>query len=161
MKRLTEKTQALALLSVIALVSFLTGCASIFNGSNQQVDVMSTPTQASVVVNGESMGESPTKLTLERGKEYTIEIKKDGFSKYIVTTGRNINSNYWLNFLNGIGFLVDWATGAMWEVDPTTVEAVLDPATSYNQIERKDEFTAINVRDKAGKLLEHIDVDWK
>lgn len=57
------------LLVVISIILIqITGCATIFKGTSDNVNFNSEPQEAKVYVNGYSMGVTPVKLKLESNK---------------------------------------------------------------------------------------------
>ena len=57
-----------------------------------------------------------------------VRLQDDRYNPTEVRAGRSIRGVYWVNILNsGVGFLIDWMTGAMWThesfiVVPTDLE---------------------------------------
>lgn len=127
--------------SVAAL--FLSGCASVIKGGTQVVKINSAPEGAALtVVNraGQQVatGTTPATVTLNRGagyfkgEQYTVKLKKDGFSDKEIILSSNVGGWYFGNlFLGGlIGMLiVDPLTGAMYNLEP---EAVSQALTAMN-----------------------------
>jgi hypothetical protein len=111
------------------------GCATIFDGSKpQEVKVQSSPSGAGVYSNGAVLGKTPTTLTLERNKEHMLELRMSGYQPTQIWINREFNTTSLFNigwFLCGgipgiVGFAVDFATGAIYELDPTEVSAQLN-----------------------------------
>ena len=67
------KIAGFVLLSVI-----FSGCASMFNGADQEVRINTKPDRAKVYINGDIVGHTPMTAELKRGKQYQIELKKNG-----------------------------------------------------------------------------------
>lgn len=126
-----------------ALAPCLAGCASILKGGSQDVEFRSTPPDASFVIRdlkgdgGQISGSTPGRATLRRGAgyfkgaEYEVTVSKEGYTPATVLLTSGINAPYGLgNLLVGglIGYLiVDPATGAMWSLEPETVDVTLGP----------------------------------
>ncbi len=138
MKRFT--TAAAAVIAACAL----SGCATIFNGETQAVTIKSDPDAAALTITnraGEKIhaGTTPVTLTLKRGagyfksEEYKVRVSKDGFTPVEVTVTGSVGGWYIGNLLFGglIGMLiVDPITGAMYNLEPSTVDAKLGPVKS-------------------------------
>jgi hypothetical protein len=112
------------LLLCVLLIAFLSSCATLIEGKYQRVQISTIPEGATVTVQG--TGEkitTPGTLLLERRKKGSkIVVSLAGYegvgedSPYVIETG--IDNIIWLNLLTqGLGFLVDWGTGAMWEYE--------------------------------------------
>jgi len=118
-------TSCMVLFSFIFLLS---GCATLFKGTSEEVRFGSAPQKAEVWVNGAKMGETPISLKLESKKTYQIEFRKEGYKP----VQRNITNRVgagWiiLDVLAGlIPIIVDAATGAWYSLDQKNVDAVLE-----------------------------------
>lgn len=132
--------------SLIAALATMTGCASIISGSTQTLTFKSVPEQASISITnkaGEKVhtGVTPVTVTLKRGNgffqsaAYHVTFKKEGFQTKTVQVTGTVNGWYVANIIFGglIGLLiVDPATGAMYTLNPSDINTVLDenPTTS-------------------------------
>lgn len=125
----------------------LVGCATIVGDKNQLVGINSTPDQAELKITDEMgktvyAGQTPASITLAKGdgyfhgKDYTITLSKEGFSDKVVTVKSTPNGWYILgNLLFGglIGwFIVDPATGAMWNLTPDKIDTDLAEKSADN-----------------------------
>ncbi|MBI5888695.1 MAG: hypothetical protein HZB82_08315 [Deltaproteobacteria bacterium] len=117
-----------------------TGCASIIAGKTQLIGINSNPDSAQISIKDEYgqavfSGTTPTSILLAKGdgyfhgKDYTVDIAKDGYSKQVVTIKSSAGGWYLFgNIIFGglIGwFIVDPLTGAMWTLSPEKVNAGL------------------------------------
>lgn len=98
---------------VAMLVVVLTGCATIFSGGPDPVELGSKPEGATIIVNGQNMGMTPVTLKLEPSKTYIITFKKEGFEDASVTLNSHVQPGWVvLDILAGIlGVAIDAATG--------------------------------------------------
>lgn len=131
------KTGVVIVLSALAL----TGCASIFSGTTQEVGIRTTPGAKFTVTNGYgsqvASGESPATVDLKRGasyfspQSYRIQLSKAGYKPRTVDVQPGMNPWYFGNILLG-GFIgmviVDPLTGAMFRLSPHEVDMQLDPS---------------------------------
>jgi hypothetical protein len=108
------------------LLISLSSCSSIFNGSTQKLRVHSDPEDAEIMLNGSFAGRTPTEVTIKRGKNYFLEIKKEGYVTSRVTTDKSLEPLFLLNIFIWPGFLIDLATGSAWTVDPELIHVTLD-----------------------------------
>ena len=113
---------------LFSLVFFLSSCATLFKGTNEEVRFGSEPQKAEVWVNGAKMGETPTSLKLESKKTYTIEFRKEGFRPVTRTITNRVGAGWIiLDVLAGlVPVIVDAATGAWYSLDQKNVDAVLE-----------------------------------
>jgi hypothetical protein len=114
---------------LIFVVTFcLAGCATLIHGSDESIEVTSTPSGASVEVNGRPVGETPTTAILERGKSYTVKIYRDGYEPHTATLRNGRSLWISLNIFNLMlpGLLVDASTGAFYSLEPDQISAELD-----------------------------------
>jgi len=108
-------------LAVIAAASFfLTGCASIFTGTTQTVQVNSTPSGANVSVSGLDRGQTPLPVVLKKGSNgETVTLSLPGYQQKTFQPQTVFNPISILNLWGILGWGIDAATGAMWKYDPT------------------------------------------
>lgn len=59
--------------------------------------------------------------------EYIITIRKAGYKDQKLVLRREVDDLYWINVYNLFGFLVDFATGAMWDYGPKTAQLQFIP----------------------------------
>jgi len=126
-------------LTAITGALVLSGCASIFSGSTQQVTITSQPPGANISVANSAgatvhTATTPATLTLNRGagyfrsESYKVVVQKEGFAPKELTLTASLNGWYLGNILFGglIGMLaVDPVTGAMYSF-PDSVSATLE-----------------------------------
>lgn len=116
------------ILALAVAIPFLTGCATIISGSNQKVNVNSTPSGAMARVDGNLAGVTPTIFTLERKVDHTVEISKVGYRTATVILRHTMNGATAGNILAGgfIGIGVDAISGAMYKLVPDRVDVTLE-----------------------------------
>lgn len=108
MKRITLPVVLMLTVSII-----FSGCATIFSGSYDEVDLQSEPTGAEVLVNGKAEGTTPMSLRLKKSKEYTLEFVKEGYKTKTLRMTYGLGAGWLiLDILAGlVGIIVDAATG--------------------------------------------------
>lgn len=127
----TRSTPArLLTLTFLACTALLGGCATIIHGGNQTVKINSQPSGASVKIDGNVSGVTPTKAELSRKTSHRVEITLAGHKAYEITLEPHFNGATLGNILLGgiIGFAVDGSTGAGNTLKPDEVNAVLQKA---------------------------------
>jgi len=122
MKRFT------ACLVLFSLVFFLSSCATLFKGTNDEVRFGSEPQKAEVWVNGAKMGETPLSLKLESKKTYQIEFRKEGYKTVTKSITNHVGAGWVILDVLGalLPVIVDAATGAWYSLDQKNVDAVLE-----------------------------------
>lgn len=103
------------------------GCATIIKGSTQKLAVASTPSAATVSIDGVSKGSTPVTIDLKRGAEYALRIDLAGYQPYEMKLTKGLNGWVWGNIIFGgpLGVIIDASTGAMYKVKPEAVNASL------------------------------------
>ncbi len=141
-------------LTLGALSLALSACASIIHGSNQKVQVASTPSAATVTLDGVNKGATPVLLELKRGAEYAVRIEMAGYTPYEMKLKRGLDGWVWGNIVFGgpLGVIIDATTGAMYKVKPGSVDAALS----------RGDLTSSRTRDRLhiGVTL-HVDSSWE
>jgi hypothetical protein len=105
------------LCTVMAVLIFTQGCCTVFTGDPQTISVDSKPEGAKVQI-GPHEGTTPYRVSLPRGKSYVIQASYGGKDKTLALS-KKIQPVYWINILFWPGLIIDLATGAMFEYNPT------------------------------------------
>jgi len=116
------------LLCLIGLHSFLfSGCATIIKGTHQEIPISSDPSGASVSIDGQRQGSTPTKLNLSRKQAHVVTLEMEGYDSENVNLKPSIGGAVAGNILAGglIGWGVDASTGAQYNLHPSTVDVRL------------------------------------
>ena len=118
---------ALIELSLLCLI----GCSTLVNGKHQALTIDSNPPGAAFSVEGIT-GVTPGTVTLERAKtNHTVMIKKTGYQTEQFQVGRKpslwLAANIFLGYGLPIGLVVDFVTGAAYELGTDHVQATLHP----------------------------------
>lgn len=103
------------------------GCATIIQGSRQQVGVNSVPTGAAVVVDGTPFGGTPVVARLARKSSHIVSITMDGYQPVQLTITKSVSGWVAGNIVFGglIGLAVDAISGGMYKLNPEQVAANL------------------------------------
>lgn len=113
---------------MIILILVYSGCATIFSGSKQEIQLNSTPPGATILINGNDEGTTPAKVSLRKGKEYVIEFIKDGYKKKTLRLSYSLGIGWLiLDIVVGlVGVIVDAATSNWYIFDFDYYNAVLE-----------------------------------
>lgn len=115
---------------VISSAVFATGCASMFNGSSQQVAIRSNVEGAKLYVNEAYIGKTSSVTTFKKKEHYVITARKEGCSDSSLRASKSFDATTLLGVLIDFGLItvlvVDGAaTGAWQKFDQTSY--VVDP----------------------------------
>lgn len=98
----------------------LTGCASIAGDNTRSVQVNSMPAGATVLVDNQEYGTTPTVVTLPSyiygGK--TVVIRKKGYNDQAMPVNTAFQPIALLDILFWPSFIIDGATGSLVKIDP-------------------------------------------
>jgi hypothetical protein len=81
----------LPLLGMIGILPFVSGCASIFQGTVQDVEISSVPTGASVTIDGKAYGTTPVTAELKRKDNHVLRIELAGYQPFDTTITSSIS----------------------------------------------------------------------
>jgi len=152
---------------LVALLSALSGCASIVSKSNWPLNIVTNPKGAKVEISDRYgfvvyNGVTPASLSLKSGSDYfmkesySIKLSLDGFADRVIPLECRINGWYFGNlFIGGlIGMLiVDPLTGAMFKLDKDYIyESFEKPEAGINGNSVK----ILNINDIPEKMKEHL-----
>ena len=110
--------------------TLLVGCATMFNGSSQQIEIQSNISGTELYVNETYVGNNRSVVVFEKKRDYVITARKTGCADASVAAAKSFDATTLL------GILVDWglisilivdgvSTGAWQEFEQTSY--VLDP----------------------------------
>jgi uncharacterized protein YceK len=113
------------LLVVFALS--LGGCATIIHGSKQEIGVSSTPSGATISLNGINAGMTPTVFKLDRKESQIVKVMLPGYAPYEMILTRKVDGWVFGNILFGglIGLAIDAATGSMYKLSPEQMSEIM------------------------------------
>lgn len=112
---------ASASICITAMTAFmLSGCATIFQGTQQDVSFDSVPKGAKIYLDGKEVAVTPCTLTITRNHEYILQIKAKGFETrtYLIGNSQsNESKTYKIGSSVGAGWIVlDVVPGLIAEV---------------------------------------------
>jgi hypothetical protein len=82
---------AVFVLVLIGCLLFQTGCATIFHGRMQTIEVTSDPPGARVFVNGKQMSSTPAEITVKRNSTVILRLEKKGYDPFEVKMKRGLS----------------------------------------------------------------------
>jgi hypothetical protein len=125
---------------LIGLALICGGCATLIGGTSQTVSVNSNVDGAQVSLNDMPLGRTPLVTTLKRGQTGVLKVEAPGYQPYQIALNKKISSLFWVNILSGgsFGSTTDYATGAMYEYEPSTYMVSLQRGRA--SLEEKDQW---------------------
>lgn len=125
----------------------LSGCASIVHGTSQDFTVDTTPSGASLAVDGVPRGHTPVLISLKRNEVHTLDISLAGYEPVTFHLQRYVTG--WVLgdiFFGGlIGLAVDAGDGAMYSLSPEQLDTYMKSKQKhYDPL--SDTFTVILVK---------------
>ena len=140
------------------ILFFVTGCATILNGGDQEVTVNSSPSAAEVIIKSNEgviafAGKSPVTTELSRKNEYEVIVKMEGYKEATVRILKNFNIIYLGNIICGglVGLIIDPITGAMWKLEPDEINVTLAVALN-NENNEKEMYVTFRYMDDQNRL---------
>jgi PEGA domain len=121
----------------------LTSCATVFRGSHETLQVISTPSRANVTLSSGETGVTPATFVKLRRDSFQVTVSKPGYLTQTVTvvsraSGSGVAATAGSVALGGpIGVAVDAGTGAWNSLYPNPVSIQLTPAPLDPQAARK------------------------
>lgn len=108
-------------LYIILGAGILGGCASIIDGSHQEVSFNSNPDGATVNIDGRIIGKTPTTVSLKKKAGQSLIFSKDGYKPLTMQLETRMDSWFWGNIVLGgfIGSTTDGISGAINEYSPS------------------------------------------
>ena len=113
----------------LPLVLLLAGCASILNGGDPGMEVLSDPSDATVFVNGNQRGSTPFRYVYDPadGKEVNFELRKTAYAPvtFVVRPQMDNGVLFADAMLLGIPYIVDRKNPALYEMPTSSYTANL------------------------------------
>ena len=102
------------ILLVIITILFITGCATVFKGTSQEITFETSPSGAKVLLDGNLVGTTPFTMSVKKNKYKSFRVELDGYN----TIQRQMTKEYDLISLLNIFWdlsTTDLLTGAAFE----------------------------------------------
>ncbi len=103
-------------LSILSVLILLTGCATVISGTKQAITFESSPSGASVYLDGERVGVTPFTDKLKKNKYSSFRIELDGYETVSRSIGKDVDLIALLSIFWDLG-TTDLATGSAWKYD--------------------------------------------
>ncbi len=114
--------------------ALLGGCATLIEGTTQNVTFQTKPDGATVAVNGRVLGKTPLTAQIDRGSTQWVNISMDGYIPETRPLTTQLNGWFWGNIPFGgivIGMAVDGVSGAANDFIPSQYTIALKPQYTF------------------------------
>jgi len=110
-----------------ATMLFMTSCATIFTGTRDSITFNSTPSGATIYIDGVEQCKTPCTLDVKRSFDDTVvEFRLDGYETRLITLSNEFNLVSILNLGSLVGWGIDFLTGAIMKYDRRAYDITLD-----------------------------------
>lgn len=119
-------------LAMVMLAPIVAACATIMHGTNQEVGLSSTPTNARVTVDNKPLGNTPVVAKLSRKDNHIVRFDLDGYQPFEATLTRRTSGWVWGNIVFGglIGLAVDAISGGLYKLTPEQIAGTMPSQTA-------------------------------
>ncbi len=131
----------LFILSAIISTFLFTNCATILNGTDQEVFVNSSPKGAKIIYNGFDVGTTPKLIRMPKEKQNFVEFQLEGYQSKTVLVQRTTGGGFVvLDILFGLlPLIVDATNGAWFFLDESAFCSFDGKPNDYNpQLDNPD-----------------------
>lgn len=119
-------------ITVVFLFTFallFTSCSTIIKGSSQVINITSEPSDAEVLIDGNSMGKTPLSVSLKKNTYSTIMLKKEGYTAQIKQLQKSYDPLTLVNIFWDLS-TTDMISGAAFEYQPGSYFFNLEKASA-------------------------------
>jgi len=116
------------ILAALPLTLTLASCATVFNGTSQELQFTSEPPAAQVFINGQSVGYTPLTISVKRNDPEVV-LKKEGYKDQPVYLEYKLSGFFWVDFflIPVISLTIDAITDSINVYEPTSYHSGLKP----------------------------------
>ncbi len=127
-----DRWNRFGVVAAAALPMVAVACATIVSGGTQKIRLGSTPPGVTVTAEpGGYRATTPGEMALKRtASGYRLKFEKDGYQPVELNLTADMNGWVWGNIAIGglIGIIVDFSTGAAYQLGPEALDPTLSPA---------------------------------
>lgn len=106
---------------------YLTGCATVFTGTSDQISVSTEPSGAKLFLNGNDMGRTPVTVPVARSLGTTMmSVRKPGYEDKTFALQSSFNTIAILDIFLWPTFIIDAATGSIIKYSQTSYNIELE-----------------------------------
>ena len=105
----------------------MTSCATLFTGTEDRITFNSTPSGATIYIDGVEQCKTPCSIKVNRSINDTdVEFKLDGYETRLITLSKELNVVSIINLGNLFGWAIDALSGALMKYDRKTYDITLE-----------------------------------
>jgi hypothetical protein len=107
----------------LVMIALLGACASIVNGTSDQITVNSLEKDTTIYIDGVPRGKDVATADVKRGKKHALRATKEGCADHHSETVEKFDSTTLLGIAIDFGIIsipVDLISGAAWKTEPNT-----------------------------------------
>ena len=114
---------------VLLALAALSGCGTILHGTHEDVSITTRPDKAQIWVDGVSVGQAPTKVSLEVIATRVVVVRAPGYKEQTIRTDKMLSGGYVAAdvLLALVPVIIDAATGGWYGVAPNPMNVMLAP----------------------------------
>lgn len=144
---MTQFRRALLTVLIGVFAAHSAGCATMFSSSKEDVSFESDPEGATVEIDGEQQGKTPTTVELDTDNQYEVVFTKEGYETSQAKIENQLGA-HWIVldvFAFGWPLAIDAITGAWYSLDDSSVSVTLtekegkEPEDEIPEEKRPDE----------------------
>lgn len=105
----------------------ITSCATVFTGTKDRISFNSTPSGATIYIDGVEQCTTPCTMKVSRSLNDTdVELKLDGYETRLITLSKEFNVVSIINLGNLLGWGIDAVSGAVMKYDRKSYDIKLE-----------------------------------
>lgn len=130
---------------VLIVTAFaMSGCATLFTGSSDNIVFESEPAGAEILIDGLVVGRTPATVSVKRPGlgDKMVTLRMDGYSPVTFTLSKSFNTVAILNLASVVGWGIDILTGSVMRYDKQYYEADMSRGTvalSLQELEQTED----------------------
>ncbi|MDR9388553.1 MAG: PEGA domain-containing protein [Balneolaceae bacterium] len=123
-----SRKSALTNIKLLGFILLLSGCATLFTGTDDDIRFESDPAGAMVFINGIEKGTTPTTVSVKRSiNDVNIALQLDGYETRQFVLEKEFNKASFFNLFNVLFWAVDAVSGSLMKHAPQYYEITLRP----------------------------------
>lgn len=138
-----SRKSALTNIKLLGFILLLSGCATLFTGTDDDIRFESDPAGAMVFISGLEKGTTPTTVSVKRSiNDVNIALQLDGYETRQFVLEKEFNKASFFNLFNVLFWAVDAVSGSLMKHAPQYYEITLRPNGVVQQSEAVDLYDA-------------------
>lgn len=106
----------------ILFLVLLNGCATLTRGPIKRVSINTNPSGATVIEENKTESTTPCLIHFSGFENQKLSIRKEGYEPADILITKRVLGRVWWNLLFFPGFVIDFATGSAWRLEPEKVD---------------------------------------